>query len=219
MKHVTEKAWVRSMAPLIHKFGTMKVSDAVTIAKTVYQMYADETRSYHGVYHPMHILQYAKENNIDLNKEQTISIVFHDVVYKMGNSNNEEASALFAEAVLIPHAVSEDDLRSLCKIKNHIIDTKQHFSDNPKLKEKDSDLVLDLDICNMTLSFSEFKKWNDAIKFELGDIPIEKRIEFLKNFVSKEKIVLSSCFKDKEDKIRKNLYRLIGYLEAEQNLN
>jgi len=169
MKHISEKTWVAFMAPKIYKFG-MSVTDSLTIAKSTYYMYSDEARSYHGVYHPMHILEYAIENKINLSMEQTIAIIFHDVVYKIGGVNNEKASALFAESVLMPYAVTNDQKKSIIKISNHIIDTTQHFNDDPKLIEPDSDLVLDIDICNMTLSFSEFLKWNKAIEIEMGDI-------------------------------------------------
>jgi len=219
MKHVAEKTWVGYMAPFIHKFGKMTVGDAVTIAKSAYYMYADEVRSYHGVYHPMHILEYAKENNIELSDEQVIAIIFHDVVYKIGGDKNEKASALFAEAVLMPHSYTPAHVKSLRKIKHHIIDTKQHFSATPNLLEPDSKLVLDLDICNMTLTFAEFSKWNAAIEAELGDIPIQKRIDFLKKFSAKKKILLSDVFSDKEETVKDNLKKLIGYMEAEKNLN
>lgn len=216
MKHVSEKSWIGSMAPKIYKFG-MSVSDSITIARSAYYMYADETRSYHGVYHPIHVLEYAKDNNIKLNIEQEIAIVFHDVIYKIGCRDNEKASALFTEAVLLPHVKNEDQRISLTKITNHIIDTSQHFNAVSKLLEPTSDLVLDLDICNMTLSFSEFIKWNEAIEDELGDIPKEKRIEFLKAFVSKKKILFSETFQEKEQTVRDNLTKLISFMEDNKN--
>lgn len=209
MKRVSEKKWCSITAPLIYNFGGLTTVEAINMSRSAFCLYSSEDRVYHAAYHPLHVIKYARNNHIKLTTEQEIALIFHDVIYKIGSKQNEEASALFTEALFKPFITNDKKKESLEVIKAHIRDSKLHFEDHPKLSHPDSALVLDLDICNMILPYKEFLQWNEAVEKEFCDFPIEKRIEFLKWFSSKEIIFLSDFFKNKEEKARENIRRLL----------
>lgn len=190
--------------------------EILTISKSIYTLYSTPSRKYHCAYHPVFMLEYAKKNNIELNNAQKLAIVFHDAVYVPGNKDNEELSADYMMCMMSPYVSNRRTLNKAYKI---ILDTKQHFQLKPRLKTKQSALVLDLDIINMSLDESSFRRWNKAVEEEFAHISTpEERNEFLEFFLSKENILLSDELKHKEDKIRENISALLEESLSHQNV-
>ena len=214
MKQISEKAWVKVVAPLIYKFNSViKTTDSIDIAKSAYDLYNSDTRKYHSAYHPLWMLKKADELGLDLSLSQKIAIVFHDVIYIRGSDKNEEASATWVQAVFSPFIENKSDFKIIAEVTDIILDTKQHFNKITSLRNDISKIVLDLDISNMAAPYAEFVKWNDAVEEEFADTPAQARIDFLQSFLKKKKIFLSDEFSDKEEKLRENLSRIIAEKE------
>lgn len=187
----------------------------INIAKDCWDRYNCPTRAYHNEYHVYWMYQYAWENDIVLTQAQELAILFHDIVYTVGDKKNEELSADYCWNVMSPHIEYTEIVEDACEI---IRETAKHFESSPVLNNEQSGLVLDLDIMNMSLPYSEFIKWNHAIDKEYkmefgGSIDTSKRIDFLKKFLKKKPIIFESMFKNREQQIKENLHHLIRDLE------
>jgi len=187
----------------------------IKIARDCWDKYTFPTRVYHNEYHVYWIYQHAWENDIVLTQAQELAILFHDIIYTVGDKNNEELSADYCWEIMSPHVEDTQVVEDACDI---IRDTAQHFALVPQLTNEQSGLVLDLDIMSMSLPYSEFIKWNHAIDKEYkikfgGSIDTTKRVEFLKKFLKKKPLLFEDMFKDREQQIRENLHHLIRELE------
>lgn len=188
----------------------------LSIAKQVFEHYRDPVRVYHNAYHPYWMYQFAWERDIILTRAQELAILFHDVIYTPGDKRNETRSAEMCYDLMWPEVVEHEIVMTACEI---IEDTAQHFKEEPKLGTWESQLVLDLDIMNMTLPYTLFKEWNAAVVDEytnwFGDMDKEKRLEFLKFFLNRKPILQSELLKGLEPLIIDNLMALIQELEME----
>ena len=182
------------------------------IAKDAWEFYDAPDRFYHNTYHVWWMYNFAWQNSLVLTEAQELAILFHDVIYTPGDSKNETLSAEYCYDVLSPHVEDQEMVMDACEI---IEDTAKHFDPKPKLGNWQSPLVLDLDIMNMSLPYTQFIEWNAAVVQEYSFLDKEKRIKFLKFFLEKKPILHSDQLKGREPLIRENLLQLIKEMELE----
>lgn len=169
--------------------------------------------SYHTPVHVLSILQFAKENKIELTIPQKLCIFYHDVIYIVGNKNNEELSADFARVCLDPY-INELNLSYICE---GIIYTSSHLEDN--LETDKYDLIMDLDLHSFALPEEYFLKQNSCVEKEFLDSGIPKeqwedgRKKFLEMLYQKDNFFRTKFFRDKFEKQAKdNIKKLIDSL-------
>ena len=66
----------------------------------VIKRYSEKHRHYHNWQHIQEMFSLADSLNIKLSEAQMIAIIFHDVVYNIGDKDNELKSALFMKEEL-----------------------------------------------------------------------------------------------------------------------
>ncbi len=136
------------------------------------------------------MLSKIKEFKLDVNDYDSIilAIWFHDVVYDVRRSDNEEKSAEFAETFL--NNISYDKLK-IEKIKNLILKTKEHSKLYPN-EDFDTKLFLDLDLSILGTDDETYKNYAKNIRKEYSFVPDEvynnARAKILESFLKLEYI-------------------------------
>ena len=220
MKNIPFDIWFGGFAEPILKRALNKESLIkclhVDIGRKVYDLYSDHKRIYHNAYHPWWMFNFAWQHNITLTPAQELAILFHDVIYKLGDSMNEQNSADYMYDIFRENC---EEFSDVCDASKIIEDTAKHFDVNPSLDFEPSNLVLDLDIMNMAVSYREFLEWNSAIEEEIklhDSFDLDARLTFLEFFITKKDILHSSELKGYEPLIRENLYQLIYELNIQK---
>jgi len=209
MRSIPYEIWYGGFAKhVLEPFKWSDEEEKEQIAKNIYLRYTAIGREYHNAYHPWWMFTYSWENSITLSESQKLAILYHDVVYDIaapkGQNELDSASLLRRDFNNIPDSEKLVEPAALM-----VEDTRLHFEANPIFSTKESLLVLDLDIINMSLPYVEFIEWNDAVEAEYSHLNPMDRLEFLRFFISKKDIIKTSTLKHKEYDIRRNLNKLI----------
>lgn len=167
--------------------------------KNVMDEYEENDLAYHNWSHILDIFTTAKVNNIKLTHAQSLAIIFHDIVYKVGNEYNEEESALRMLDYVQDSDIPNETLINAYKI---IMDTRDHES-----SIEESKVVLDLDMSHLALDKREFLAYREKIKEECSHISdaefYQGEIVFFQSLLDKEQILHTDIFS--EETLRKNL--------------
>lgn len=141
------------------------------------------------------------------NDTQIIAWLFHDIVYDVSSSTNEEDSAIYFEVFYKEHTELFSDLCiDTSEVVNIILDTKLHTAERSEL----SALVLDIDLSCLSGKYSEFKKGRLNVLREYKQIYSNKElfigtIDFLSSFFNKN-IFITGYFKEHyENQAHKNI--------------
>jgi predicted metal-dependent HD superfamily phosphohydrolase len=142
---------------------------SLNIDPLIIEKYNEEGRYYHNINHIIMMIKDAIKLNI-LNDKLFLAIIFHDIIYNVNSSTNEEKSVELFSSVYNGQWKNE--------IMQAIIDTKLHISTS----ELGKDLcILDMNIFNKNLkTLIEYENNITKEYSYLGDKYKEKRIAFLK---------------------------------------
>lgn len=162
--------------------------------------------SYHNPTHILHILSFAKNNNIELEDWEVLAIYFHDAIYRPFGKQNEANSIQFMLSLLNETGV---DKNVLTKAAFGIQSTAMHLE---TFVEKDFEKLLDLDVCMFAASRDIFLDLCYGIELEyyrkdehLFTGITEKqfltgRLDFLKKLKYKKSIFRTKDFLEKHEK-------------------
>ncbi|HNW33047.1 MAG TPA: hypothetical protein PKL44_02290 [Candidatus Dojkabacteria bacterium] len=174
------------------------------------EMYEQEGRYYHNLKHIERMLSFL-ERRVDRIEDWVsiqLAVWFHDCIYDIHDSKNEERSADFARKRLSDLGISEDLVE---KVADLILLTKKHEI-TTKYFNYDTKIFLDSDLISLGGSFEEYSKIFERIKKEYSEIPSEvfkngRRI-FLQSILSKPRIFYTDeMFVEFEQDARRNLER------------
>ena len=172
------------------------------------EMYEQEGRYYHNLKHIERMLSFL-ERRVDRIEDWVsiqLAVWFHDCIYDIHDSKNEERSADFARKRLSDLGISEDLVE---KVADLILLTKKHEI-TAKHSNYDTKIFLDSDLISLGGSFEEYSKIFERIKKEYSEIPSEvfkngRRI-FLQSILSKPRIFYTDeMFVEFEQDARRNL--------------
>jgi len=172
------------------------------------EMYEQEGRYYHNLKHIERMLSFL-ERRVDRIEDWVsiqLAVWFHDCIYDIHDSKNEERSADFARKRLSDLGISEDLVE---KVADLILLTKKHEI-TTKYFNYDTKIFLDSDLISLGGSFEEYSKIFERIKKEYSEIPSEvfkngRRI-FLQSILSKPRIFYTDeMFVEFEQDARRNL--------------
>ena len=145
-----------------------------------------------------------------------IAIVYHDIIYSTRKTDNEEQSAEYLHKMFFKKFV---DLKAseIIFIKDLIRYTKHNTYFDDKF-HNDIKLFLDLDLMILSEPWEKYIEYAQNVRKEYRVYPnfIYKkgRLDFLQKFSEKERIYLSSTFKNLEIKARENMKNEINYLNS-----
>lgn len=181
---------------------------AKTIGVVATRMYAREELHYHTAKHVMYILQNCKVNSIELETWEKLAILFHDVIYYPGKSDNEIASAMFMKSLLLAF-IGNCEVMELAVL--GIEETAKFMQDdgvNPIFNR-----ILDLDLMGLASDWQDYLNASADIKQEF--LPVVKsedqfydgRKKFLAAMLDRKTIFRSKDFACLEQKARDNMTR------------
>ena len=195
---------------LFRKLGAH--GDSGDIFYAIATKYSEPQRHYHNIDHISECLQLLDQHRdcaTNLILIET-AIWFHDIIYDTHRSDNEEKSAEYTAETLRMLGV---DVESIEKIRSLVIATKH----NQAPENKDTALLLDIDLAILGKPEQEFNKYEKQIREEYKWVPLKDyvngRTKILERFLSRNQIFYTKCFKEKfEAQARKNLKESIKRL-------
>jgi len=174
--------------------------------------YSEKHRSYHTQHHINACLDMLDSCLLNLSRihELEMAFWFHDAVYKIYSSTNEEDSALWAVGFLEQNQVESE---SISRIRQYILDTK-HDAVTTSLE---AGAVVDIDLAILGSESENYDQFEKAIAYEYKIVPgimyRKKRRQVLCSFINREYIYQTEYYRDHyEDRARLNLKRAIDQL-------
>lgn len=152
-------------------------------------------RYYHNSQHVLNMFQMAKKLHLPLSKEETLAILFHDVVYMPGDSGNEYNSSSMCNTICTPYID-----RGIINKAMGIINATRRPCGEAELRECGSALVCDLDIAGMlneeTCLEGSLRIEEECRYFRKCDRKtfMEGRIKFIKTWSEEEVFFYSEAF-------------------------
>lgn len=165
--------------------------------------YNEPHRHYHGIEHIAFMLHLGRD--LRLSEEQILAIWFHDAVFDVQSSTNEEDSAELAVDLLSAegYPTAKTGL-----VERMVLDTKEH---RPTIEP--SELVVDLDLAPLSLPWDEFSANTEKVLLEYAALPREKveagRRTFFEKMLAMECIYTSDWGAQREGQARENLERAL----------
>jgi predicted metal-dependent HD superfamily phosphohydrolase len=204
---MTPSRWQRLMADL------QLPADLQTYA-ALHAAYAERHRHYHTVRHLDHCLsELDSVRHLAVEPaEVEIALWFHDAIYNPYASNNEEASAQWAERLLGNHPV---DPARIGRIRDHILATR-HAS---PVTSPDSQLVVDIDLAILGTGPDTYREFEVNVRKEYAWVPApvfrRKRAEILQSFLDRPTLYHTSPLRNRyESAARSNLLAAITVLRS-----
>ncbi|MDY0779498.1 hypothetical protein [Tenacibaculum sp. IB213877] len=171
--------------------------------KDISKHYSEKHRAYHNIQHITELFKYYDIYKEHIKKPDLLafSIFYHDIIYNIWKKNNEEKSADFAVEKLSKLISS----KNLNIIKNHIIATKAHHTE-----DNDTKWMIDFDLAILGQSSHTYKNYTQLIKEEYQLVPSiiykKGRKKVLQHFLDKPFIYATELFRELyEMKARENL--------------
>jgi predicted metal-dependent HD superfamily phosphohydrolase len=192
--------------------------DHEAIYRTLVARYCEPHRAYHTLAHVEHALR-ELDGVRDLAEDPVaveLALWFHDVVYDIGASNNEEESARLAREAATNLGLTATRVDRVSQL---ILATRH---DSPPT-DADSRLVVDIDLAILGQPAERFDAYEEAIRKEYAPVIEQRgaaqfdagRARILRRFLSRPTIYSTEYFRHKyEDAARANLRRSIERLEG-----
>ncbi len=203
-------------ARLEEALRTVGVMAESNVFETIATAYDSPHRHYHNRQHIDSCLLLLEQHADHALRpaEIAVAIWFHDIVYDSRRRDNEERSATAAENFLNQHHAPADAVK---RITSMIRATQDHQSD-----DRDTKLLIDIDLSILGSSPDEFDAYDSAIRREYSWIPDRAyrsgRHRVLESFAARQWIFQTEPFRLQfEQQSRKNLGRKLRQLENEKN--
>lgn len=165
--------------------------------------YSSKSRHYHTLEHLENmLLELVKvTSQIEDIDSLLFAIFYHDLIYKATKDDNEHQSALAFEK-----RISKTSFIKLNECKRQIEATKHH----KRSEDKDTNILLDLDLSVLGKSAKEYKKYCENIRKEYRMYPDflyrKGRIKVLKSILDLDSIFKTPYFiKQYEKRARENI--------------
>ncbi|WP_109829836.1 HD domain-containing protein [Reichenbachiella versicolor] len=181
----------------------------------IIELYSNSKRHYHNLNHITALLRLVQQYRYLLKSPQTIefAVWYHDVIYNVSKSNNEESSAEMARNHLTQLGVEESVISECQEI---IIATKSHRL--PKgLDSFDAKFFLDIDLSILAADQEGYLTYTKQIRKEYGLYPDflynRGRKKLLLEFLNVDRIYQTNLFFENwEIQARDNIEMEIGGL-------
>lgn len=174
--------------------------------------YMSKDRHYHTLAHLENLLKELIEVRNQINEWDTIlfSLYYHDIVYNVLKSTNEELSAELAQkrlhAIPVPTSIIETCYQQIIATQKHILS-----------KDTDTNFFLDADLSILGKDWFSYEQYAQRVRKEYSIYPdlVYKpgRKKVLRHFLDMERIFKTDQFFDKyESKARQNIRRELELL-------
>jgi len=190
--------------------GIGAADDGAAVRDSLLAAYAEPHRRYHTLQHLRECLGLLAETADAAARpcEVAIALWFHDAIYDVRRSDNEERSADWASAAVaaagaVPAVVE--------RIRSLVLATKHSMAPG----SDDERLLVDIDLAVLGAPAPRFAEYERQIRAEYAWVPQplfdEKRGAILRSFLDRERIFATPLFHSRfEAAARANLTRAIG---------
>jgi len=208
------QAWRNTLPP------TAPDATAVRTGSDLIARWSEPQRHYHTVDHLAAVLSIIDENAAFAADPDAVRLAawFHDAVYNPQRLDNEEASALLAEAILpilmVPHARVAEVARLIRLTASH----------DPLPGDRNGGLLMDADLAILAAPPVEYRAYVDAVRLEyqhLDDAVFAAgRAGVLTNLLSLSRLFHTPALRDRwEDAARYNVTRELAAIKVELGRN
>jgi predicted metal-dependent HD superfamily phosphohydrolase len=169
----------------------------------IIQEYSSGKRFYHNLLHIAELLDFSIQYKSEIKDIDTLqlAIYYHDFVYNIAGTDNEEKSAETAKLQLKKLGIADNKIEKCCKL---ITATKFHTD----FIDKDTMFLQDFDLSVLGAEWSKYLQYSKNIRLEysrFSDSQYKKgRIAILNYFLAKESIYKTVTFHNKYERISKN---------------
>lgn len=182
--------------------GQANIRYAYELSHLINKAYSNPYRAYHNKQHILRMLYHEYSPNLTLMEK--LVILFHDIYYVPGCTNNEQKSAEIARIYLDSHMLPSE-LDTMTKM---ILQTGDYFTTT--VDNALSPLVLDLDLVHLAGSKKAFANYCRRISLEFNMYGVTLYPDkFARQMLSKRQIFLTPCMMKYEDAARSNLESLL----------
>ena len=195
-------------------------SAAEEIWRPLAAAYGGDGRFYHNLTHIQHALEIADQlQDVAANFTAVqLALWFHDVVYDPRRSDNEAASADYAERVLQPLGVPDE---MLAKLRELILVTKTHET---AVANPDVWVMLDADLAILSAPPAQYDAYAHAIRREYSFVPEEAyvvgRTAVLQKFLARSPFYFTEKMRGVGDTaVYENLSRELAELKKRDTEN
>lgn len=177
--------------------------------KFVWDEYSQPHRAYHTWHHIHDMFGIAGQLGEVLTVNQRLAILYHDIVYIPGSSENERLSAMLLKTHVAQNKAQFKEAfpeANLEIVESIIRDTKNHLPS----QYNETKLVLDLDMSILGAEPDRYQKYVKDVMFEYAEYAGERmnkgRAEFLQTLLLQPNIFLTDVCQAKfESKARDNI--------------
>lgn len=186
-------------------------------SKAVYHQLVDAYNEPHRVYHSLrHIESCLKvfdeiSELLDEPDEVELAIWFHDVIYNIGDKQNEQLSANFF--MTLTDGLFTNECRD--SVYRHIMATRHDCSE---ITHKDTKLMVDIDLSSFGSPWADFLADSKNVQAEMSHLTDaqynQKQMSFHQSLLSQPTFFNSDYFlKNYEDQARSNLAKLFELIK------
>jgi predicted metal-dependent HD superfamily phosphohydrolase len=190
--------------------GSGASGDGFTTYAALLARYSEPHRHYHTMQHLAECLSAFRSvsASVEHPAEVELALWFHDAIYDVERSDNEEQSASWARSELISHGVNAQRVE---RVHSLIMVTKH--SGLPVTE--DEKIIVDIDLSILGASEARFDEYERQVRAEFAFVPaslfVRKRRAILESFLERATIYSTDHFVHSlEQKARTNLRRAIG---------
>jgi len=190
--------------------GIGAVDDGVAVRDALLAAYAEPHRNYHTLQHLHECLDLLAPATAAAARpcEVEVALWFHDAIYDVRRSDNEERSADWASAAVAAAGVAAAIVE---RIRSLVLATKHTGSPG----SDDERLLVDIDLAILGAPAQRFAEYERQIRAESSWVPQplfdEKRGAILRSFLDRERIFATPLFHSRfEAAARVNLARAVG---------
>ncbi len=183
------------------------------IFSIVQRCYQENHRHYHNdehIDHCLELLEVAK-TEMQLSDAVELAIWFHDVIYVIGASDNEERSVeLFMQ-------LSKGQLQE--ELRQHVSSLIMSTTHDRQPETIDERILVDIDLSSFGLSWDRFKEDGDNVRKEQSHLSdrdfFRKQMQFQESLLNRARFYCSDFFYEMfEATARENLSRHLDVLRA-----
>lgn len=204
MNALFERSWQRAWSALAGD------RDGVALRDELLARYAESQRKYHTRQHLEECLALFEQAGALAAHpaEVELALWFHDAIYDVKGSGNEERSAEWAHRALLDAGVAAD---SADLVRQLVLVTK-HDGVPVSLDEQ---VLVDIDLAILGAERERFDEYERQIRDEYGFVPgflfRRKRKQILKTFLDRKVLYSTPALRERlEARARENLARAIG---------
>ncbi|WP_431257118.1 HD domain-containing protein [Roseateles chitinivorans] len=210
MNALFERSWTRAWSALVGAGAEPGKADGTALRDALLVRYAEPQRKYHTRQHLEECLALFDEvGELAAHPaEVEMALWFHDAIYDVKGSGNEERSAEWAHEALLDVGVTRevaDRVRQLVLVTKH----------DGVPASIDEQVLVDIDLAILGAERPRFDEYERQIRDEYGYVPgflfRRKRRQILRIFLDRPVLYSTPALRDRLDaRARENLRRAVG---------